>query len=38
MYAGRFTEDQVGEIREAFDRFDSDQSGSIDPKELELVV
>mmetsp|Transcript_7523 Transcript_7523/g.7099 ORF Transcript_7523/g.7099 Transcript_7523/m.7099 type:complete len:174 (+) Transcript_7523:67-588(+) len=32
------TEDQVQEIREAFDLFDTDQSGSIDSKELKVAM
>lgn len=32
------TEDEVEEIKEAFDLFDTDGSGSIDPKELKAAM
>ena len=32
------TEDEVEEIKEAFDLFDTDGSGSIDPKELRAAM
>lgn len=32
------TEDEIEEIKEAFDLFDTDGSGSIDPKELKAAM
>jgi centrin-1 len=32
------TEDEIEEIKEAFDLFDSDGSGTIDPKELKSAM
>lgn len=32
------TEDEIEEIREAFNLFDTDGSGSIDPKELKAAM
>ena len=32
------TEDEVEEIKEAFDLFDTDGSGTIDPKELKAAM
>ena len=32
------TEDEIDEIKEAFDLFDTDGSGSIDPKELRAAM
>jgi len=32
------TEDEIEEIKEAFDLFDTDGSGSIDPKELRAAM
>ena len=32
------TEDEVEEIKEAFDLFDTDGSGTIDPKELRATM
>ena len=32
------TEDEVEEIREAFNLFDTDGSGAIDPKELKAAM
>ena len=32
------TEDEIEEIKEAFDLFDSDGSGTIDPKELKAAM
>jgi centrin-1 len=32
------TDDEVEELRQAFDLFDTDGSGSIDPKELKAGV
>ena len=32
------TEDEIEEIKEAFDLFDTDGSGTIDPKELRAAM
>ena len=32
------TEDEIEEIKEAFDLFDTDGSGSIDPRELRAAM
>ena len=32
------TEDEIAEIEEAFNLFDSDGSGSIDPKEIKAAI
>ena len=32
------TEDEIEEIKEAFDLFDTDSSGAIDPKELKAAM
>jgi len=32
------TEDEIEEIREAFNLFDTDNSGTIDPKELKAAM
>lgn len=32
------TEEEVNEIKEAFDLFDMDMGGSIDPKELQAAM
>lgn len=32
------TEDEIEEIREAFNLFDTDGSGTIDPKELKAAM
>ena len=32
------TEDEIEEIKEAFDLFDTDGSGTIDPKELKAAM
>ena len=32
------TEDEIDEIREAFNLFDTDGSGTIDPKELKAAM
>ena len=32
------TEDEIEEIKEAFDLFDTDGSGQIDPKELKAAM
>jgi Ca2+-binding EF-hand superfamily protein len=32
------TEDEIEEIKEAFDLFDTDGSGAIDPKELKAAM
>ena len=32
------TEDEIEEIKEAFDLFDTDASGAIDPKELKAAM
>lgn len=34
----RLTEDEIEEIREAFNLFDTDGSGAIDPKELRAAM
>ena len=36
--AGGLTEEQKQEIREAFDLFDTDGSGTIDAKELKVAM
>merc|ERR1711918_219665 len=35
---GGLTDDQIQEIREAFDLFDTDGSGTIDAKELKVAM
>ena len=34
----RLTEDEIEEIREAFNLFDTDGSGAIEPKELRAAM
>ena len=38
LFYSRLTEDEIEEIREAFNLFDTDGSGAIDPKELRAAM